>query len=94
MLTSLKAPPKPKKRKTEQAAPEEVGDDEVDQPEDNQDGEEQAEDDEDDGPGDEEADETAKTSGPGKSVKASKKKTPKESNLDEVEEEIEAAENQ
>lgn len=86
------APPKAKKRKTEQ--PEEVGDDEgVEGADDEEDavaapGEYDEEDGEEE-PGDddeEEADETAKGSGPAASAKAAKGNTvPKESNLEEIE---------
>lgn len=79
-------PPKPKKRKTQPSAPEEVSDDDVEEPE----GEEGVEEDADDGGGsleDEDPNETAKTGGPAASaVKAKANETPRENDLKEVDE--------
>ena len=88
--TDIVTVPPAKKRKTEPAAPEEVGDDEVDAPEGDEDDEEAEGDD--DNVDEEDPEVTAKASGPGSAVKGEKKRVPKESNLDEVEKAIEEAE--
>lgn len=81
----MTAPPKAKKQRTK--APAEVPDDEVESddgaavPDDEE--EESDEDAEEEDPKD-----TAKTSGPASTAKSGKKRTPKEADLDEVEEEI------
>lgn len=91
--TSLIAPPKAKKQRTK--APAKVSDDEPQEleaykaaavPTDDE------EEDDDEDAEEEDPKDTAKTSGPASTVKGGKKRTPKEADLDEVEEEIAAAE--